>query len=180
MMDPYIGEIRQFAGNYAPHGWAFCNGQVLSITQNEALFPLIGTTYGGDGHTNFALPDLRGRAAMHQGHGRGLTPRIVGEAGGLNSVTLTETEMPSHTHVPNCRNNKSDFKEKSPEGAVWMSSIGRGAPAIYAAYSTTNEVNMNPQCVQPAGGNQPHNNMQPFLGLNFIICLYGEYPIRQY
>ncbi|WLR52039.1 tail fiber protein [Bacillus tianshenii] len=172
-MDQFIGEIRPFAGNFAPRDWAFCNGQLMSISQNTALFSIIGTAYGGDGITNFALPDLRGRAPMHSGTGSGLTPRVIGEEGGTTTVTLIESEMPNHNHLPNCKSVASDA---TPINNIWASvPSGKGSKPIYTASANTT---MNPQALQPSGGNQSHNNMQPYLGLNFIIALDGDYPIR--
>ena len=171
-MDPFIGEIRLFAGNFPPRGWAFCEGQLLSITQNTALFSIIGTIYGGDGKSTFALPDLRGRATMHQGQGVGLTSKVIGEFGGTSAVTLTESEMTSHKHRANCQNLSS---QESPIGGVWGDTGGKKAVSVY---SDTINTQMSPQTVQQAGGSQPHNNMQPYLGLNFIIALEGVFPPR--
>lgn len=170
-MDPFIGEIRPFAGNYAPRDWAFCAGQLLQIAEYTALFSIITTTYGGDGMTNFALPDLRGRAVMHQGTGAGLTPRTINEITGTSTVTLIESEMPSHTHAPQARNIAN---QKVTEGNVW-GSVSPFSPSIY---SPTPNTSMNPQAISPTGGTQSHNNMQPYLGLNFIIALDGVYPSK--
>lgn len=171
-MDPFIGEIRIFAGNFAPYGWAFCNGQLLPIAQNTALFSLLGTTYGGDGKTNFALPNLQGRAPMHEGAGPGLTPRTLGEIGGDASVTLLTSEMPMHNHtISGCT---SPGSQADPTNAVWGTS-GRGkAPA----YSTTGDTDMNLQSLNSTGGSQPHNNRQPYLALSFIIAMQGIFPSR--
>ncbi|MFZ5643699.1 MAG: phage tail protein [Bacillota bacterium] len=171
-MDPFIGEIRIFAGNFAPYGWAFCNGQIMQIVQNTALFSLIGNVYGGDGKTTFALPNLSGRAPMHQGAGPGLTPRVLGETGGYTSVTLLQNEMPVHSHAVNCQ---ATANTNDPAGAVWANTAGRGSPT---PYGTPPNVAMSQQAVQPAGGSMPHNNMQPYLGLNFIIALQGIFPPR--
>ncbi|WP_274653898.1 phage tail protein [Paenibacillus humicola] len=168
-MDPYVGEIRLFAGNFPPKDWAFCDGSLLPIAQNTALFSILGVTYGGDGKTTFALPNLNGSAAMHQGAGPGLTPRTLGESVGEPNVTLLQTEMPAHTHVPQ---NQTTSSATSPEGAVWANVAGRAAPL----YGTAPKTAMNVQAVGPAGGSMPHNNMQPYLGMNFIISLYGVYP----
>lgn len=170
-MDSYIGEIRIFGGNFAPRDWAFCNGQLLPISQNTALFSILGTTYGGDGISNFALPDLRGRAPIHQGNGPGLTPRSLGEVGGASSVTLIESEMPNHNHAPR---SQSTANKTSPIGNVWANTDGRGSPFVYSDSQPNTQ--MNPQAIQPTGGSQAHNNMQPYLGLNFIISLTGTYP----
>lgn len=174
-MDPYIGEIRLFAGNYAPRGWALCNGALLPISSNTVLFSIIGIQYGGNGTTNFALPDLRGRAPLHQGAGPGLTERTIGETGGESSVTLLETEIPSHTHVPN-GTTAATSGVADPTNAIWGSESVLGAKPYIASSSSL--VSMSPLALGAAGGSQPHNNMQPFLGLNFIIALDGVFPPR--
>jgi microcystin-dependent protein len=170
MAEPYLGEIRLFAGNFAPRGWALCNGQLLPIRQYTALFSLLGVNYGGDGKTTFALPDLQGRVPIGQGDGAGLTPRVVGEAGGESTVTVITTEMPVHTHLANC---SSQTSSNQPEGAYW-GSTGRAANA----YAPTPAVNLSLMAALPAGGSQPHNNMQPYLGMTFIIAMDGEFPAR--
>ncbi len=157
MSDPFVAEIRMFAGNFAPRGWALCNGQLLQISQNTALFSLLGTTYGGDGKSTFALPNLQGRAPMHAGSGPGLSPHFLGEEAGVNSVTLLTSEMPSHSHLLLGTNARAGVG--SPDGNV----LNRG---------------MDPNMVGPSGGSQPHNNMQPYLALTFIIALQGVYPPR--
>lgn len=174
MAEAYIGEIRIFAGNFAPANWALCNGQLLPLNQNTALFSILGTQYGGNGINNFALPDLRGAAPLHQGAGPGLTPRFIGEGGGANTVTLLEEQMPVHNHTASCVSTPST---DTPDGMIWANTSGRGAPVIYSplANSTTQ---MNPQTLGVAGSSQPHNNMQPYLALNFIICLRGNFPPR--
>jgi microcystin-dependent protein len=171
-MDPYIGEIRIFAGNFAPRGWALCNGQILSIAQNTALFSLLGTTYGGNGQTTFALPNLQGRAPMHPGQGPGLTPRVLGESSGINTVTLLTNEMPAHTHALTA--SSSPASARNPTGNPLARSRNGNA------YQTTiqNLVPLAAQAVSLAGSGQPHNNMQPYLALNFIIALQGIYPPR--
>lgn len=171
-MDPYIGEIRLFAGNFEPKNWAFCNGQLIPIIQNTALFSILGTTYGGDGRLTFALPNLNGRAAMHQGQGPGLTNRVLGEEAGVPSVTLLQSEMPAHTHLPQ---NQTTGSTNNPEGAVWSNLPARSANI----YNPTPNATMNPMALGVAGGTQPHNNMQPYLGLNYIISLYGVFPPHQ-
>ncbi|MET3697091.1 microcystin-dependent protein [Bacillus oleivorans] len=172
-MDPYVGEIRIFAGNYAPKGWAFCNGQILSIAGNTALFSLLGVTYGGDGKTTFALPNLTGRAPLHQGTGPGLTTRYLGEWGGEQSVTLALNEIPAHNHLANA---KAASGETNPTEAIWASVPGgRGATPMYGNKIDTD---MNPQNLGITGGSLPHNNMQPYLGVNFIIALEGVFPPR--
>lgn len=172
-MDPYVGEIRLFAGTYAPVDWALCDGQILQIQENTLLFSVIGTQFGGDGETTFQLPDLRGRAPMHSGQGIGLSPRAFGKADGEAQVTLLETEMPSHSHTPQTQPAGSVL---SPDGAVWTptSKIGKKAAPKY--YSNTPSVPMNPLAIGNTGGTQPHNNMQPYTELNFIIALQGVFP----
>ncbi len=173
MADAYVGEIRLFAGNFAPKGWAFCNGQLMSITQHTALYSIFGTIYGGDGRTTFALPDLRGRAPMHQGAGPGLTPRTIGHAGGTSTVTLLENQIPAHQHIPECQ---TDEEQADPTGAIWADRQSGRFSSVYNSSSPNTP--MNPQAIQPAGGSQPHNNMQPYLGLNFIVALQGIFPGR--
>jgi len=170
---PYIGEIRMFGGNFAPAGWMFCDGSVLAIAGNDALFQLIGTTYGGDGQQTFALPDLRGRAPVHQGTGNGLTTRTIGESGGTESVTITPTTYPGHTHT--LAASTTAGVSQSPSGAVLA---GSSAIARYRLDS------INPPDVQMAagslgaspGGGQAHENMQPFTTVSFIISLFGIFP----
>lgn len=171
-MDPFVAEIRMFPGNFAPTGWALCNGQILPISQNTALFSLLGTTYGGDGKTTFALPDLQDRAPMHPGTGPGLTPRVLGETGGVETVTLLQSELPSHTHGFTRHGATMDAEANSPFKAF---------PAVtkensYSAGGTS--VSMFPSALSSAGGSQPHNNMQPYLAVNFIIALQGIFPAR--
>jgi len=171
MSEPFLAEIRIFAGTFAPLGWAFCDGQLLSIAQNTALFSLIGTTYGGDGRTNFALPNLQGRAPMHPGTGPGLTPRQLGQQVGTETVTLSETQMPNHTHA--LRATVSRGAAGTPQDNAFNRSTGD------TAYNTpSNLTGMAPAMAPPTGGGQAHNNMQPFLTLNFIIALQGLYPQR--
>lgn len=171
MSEPFIAEIRIFAGNFAPRGWAFCDGQLLPVSQNTALFSLIGTTYGGDGRSTTALPDLQGSAPMHPGRGPGLTSRRLGQRGGVEIVTLSEAQMPNHTHTLQGAVARSGTG--NPTGNVYNRSVG--APAYH---STTNLVAMAKETVLSSGGSQTHNNMQPFLAMNFIIALVGLYPSR--
>ena len=171
MSEPFIAEIRIFAGNFAPRGWAFCHGQLLPISQNTALFSLIGTTYGGDGRTTTALPNLQGRAPMHPGRGPGLTSRRLGQRGGVEMVTLTEAQMPNHTHNWRAAPDPADLQAPSPQRSMARSSVN-----AYTASASL--VPMADQMVQSAGGSQSHNNMQPFLTMNFIIALVGLYPSR--
>jgi len=163
--DPYLGEIRMFGGNFAPDGWATCDGQTVPISNNEALFSLIGTTYGGNGTTTFALPDLRGRAAAHLGGGF-----VQGQSGGSETVTLTTAQLPAHSHIAEAA---PAGTVKSPAGQVWASDRGQNV-APYAAAS--NGSVMAPTAIGPMGGGQPHDNMQPFLTVSFIIALQGIYP----
>jgi microcystin-dependent protein len=172
-MDPFVAEIRIFAGNFPPLGWALCNGQLLPISQNTALFSLLGTTYGGDGKTNFALPNLQGCAPMHPGQGPGLSDHVLGETGGQTTVTLLPSQMPAHAHSP--VGSATAGTTGSPANAVW-SAAGRGRPPFYAAGAPN--VSLSPSAVGAAGGNQPHNNMSPYLGLTFIIALQGVFPPR--
>lgn len=175
MSECFIGEIRMFAGNFAPKGWALCNGQLLPISQNTALFSLLGTMYGGDGKTNFALPDLRGRAPMQQGAGPGLTSRPQGQAGGSTTVTLLTTEMPAHTHV--AQGSDGSASASGANGNVWAKPmVGRTPQPFYS--SAAPNVAMSPAALGVAGGSVPHNNMQPYLGVNYIIALQGYFPPR--
>jgi microcystin-dependent protein len=166
-MDPFLGEIRMFGGNFAPQGWATCDGQILPIAQNTALFSLLGTTYGGNGQTTFALPDLRGRLPVHIGGG--LT---IGQAGGSETVILTTTNLPAHTHTANAASAATTL---SPAGQYWAADPGANV-APYAA-APDGRV-MSGTAIGAQGGNQPHANMQPFLAVTLIIALEGIYPSR--
>jgi microcystin-dependent protein len=169
-MDPFVAEIRIFAGNFAPQGWALCDGRLLPIQQNTTLFQLIGTTYGGDGISNFALPDLRGCSPMHQGQGPGLSHRDLGEHGGEEIVTLDLSQIPGHTHQMTASNGASAHTPKDNR-------LGESASAkIYGPPG--NLVPMAAVAVSPTGASQPHNNRQPYLVLNFIIALQGLFPSR--
>jgi microcystin-dependent protein len=168
MADPFVAEIRIFPFTFPPKGWAFCNGQLIPISQNTALFALLGTTYGGDGKSTFALPDLEGSAAMHPGQGSGLSLRDLGEIGGAETVTLLQSEIPFHTHVVNTSND--DGNNTNPSNRYF----GRGN----ALYGTGPLGQMALQTIAPAGGSLPHNNMQPYLTLNFNIALQGVFPQR--
>lgn len=172
-MDPYIGEIRLFAGNYAPMGWAFCQGQTLEVVQNQALYTIIGNMYGGTPSQTFNLPDLRGTVPMHWGTGSGLTPHKLPETGGTQSVTLTLDQMPNHTHAATCQ---STSNEDNPNGAVWGNAPGGKFPT--KAYSQTANTPMNEKAISAMGGGQSHNNMQPTVAINFIIALEGIYPLK--
>lgn len=173
MADPFVAEIRIFPFNFAPAGWAFCNGQLLPISQNTALFSLLGTTYGGDGKSTFALPDLQGSAAMHPGQGQGLSLRDLGEIGGSETVTLIQTEIPAHTHTLRASDLPADQLVPNPNRVLASS---QNAFAYQPA--ATGLGAMAPQALAPAGGSLPHNNMQPYLTLNFCIALQGVYPPR--
>lgn len=173
MSDPFIGEIRLFGFNFAPRGWAQCNGQLLPIAQNTALFAILGTTYGGDGRTTFALPDLQGRTPMHAGQGPGLSERYLGEQGGEQAVTLLNSEIPPHTHAASASTTVAD--QGTPGGNIWATGAGGRGQNFYAAGT---DVAMNGQALGASGGNQPHNNMPPYQTLNFCICLYGVFPPR--
>ena len=172
MSEPFLAEIRIFAGNFAPRGWAFCDGQLLPIAQNTALFSLIGTTYGGDGRTTVALPDLQGRAPMHPGRGPGVTSRRLGERGGAEIATLSEAQMPNHAHGLRARNIPANDAVPSNQNHA------RGTAGLLPYAVSTNRVEMNSGTLPSAGGGQAHNNMQPFLAMNFIIALVGLYPSR--
>jgi microcystin-dependent protein len=171
MSNPFLGEIRIFGFNFAPRGWAFCNGQILAIAQNTALFALLGTTYGGNGQTTFALPDLRGRVPNHFGQGPGLSSYDLGEVSGSETVTLTPSTMPAHNHFIAC--SSDDATTADPSNAFPSAFTSK----IYAASPTPGKL-MNAAMVTQVGGNQPHNNLQPFLTLNFCIALEGIFPSR--
>lgn len=178
-MDPIIGFITLFAGNYAPNGWAFCEGQLLPISENDALFSLIGTIYGGDGQTTFALPDLRGRVLIHAGQGPGLSPYQIGQMSGVENVTLNSSQIPVHNHSliaknihgtsadPANRMIAKDLIEVARNNSLEAKSFGTDTPAAMATGSISN-----------SGGGQPHSNRMPSLALNYIIALYGIYPSR--
>lgn len=172
MSNPFVAEIRIFAFNFAPKGWAFCDGQLLPISQNTALFSLLGTTYGGDGKSTFALPDMQGNAPMHPGQGQGLSLRDLGEMSGTESVTLLVSEIPLHTHTLSCSIDDADLRIPSPARSLAKSSGGN----IYAPTNGTQIMAF--QGLPPAGGGLPHNNMQPYLTLNFCIALQGVFPAR--
>jgi microcystin-dependent protein len=174
--DPFLAEIRIFGGNFAPRGWALCNGQLMSISQNTALFALLGTTYGGDGRVTFGLPNLQGATPMQQGQGPGLSQRLLGEVGGTPSVTLISPEMAMHTHTAMAVDAGGD--NTSPTNNTWAQA--RTFKSGDALYSTGQQPNllMNSQAVLPTGGSQPHNNMPPYLTVTFIIALEGIFPQR--
>ena len=171
MATPFLAQITLFGSNFAPRGWAFCQGQILSIAQNTALFSLLGTTYGGNGQTTFALPDFRGRVPIQQGQGPGLSPYSLGQQGGTETVTLLTTQMPAHTHVMVTNASTNEATDTEPTGQFL-------ATGNY--YTNTSNVQMNANAVQAgiAGGSQPHTNIQPYLAINFIIALEGIFPSR--
>ncbi|MEK7833321.1 MAG: tail fiber protein [Acidobacteriota bacterium] len=171
MADPFVAEIRIFPFNFAPRGWAWCDGQLLPLSQNTALFSLLGTTYGGNGKSNFALPDLQGRAPMHPGQGPGLSLHDLGETGGSETVSLLESEIPSHSHSASMSLRPSD--NLNPAGLA----LGTGN-AIYVPAAGSPGASLAPEALAPAGGDQPHNNMQPYLTLYFNIALQGVFPPR--
>jgi len=180
MSNPFLAEIRMFTGNFAPTGWAQCNGQLIPISQNTALFSLLGTTYGGDGKSNFALPNLQGCAPMHPGQGPGLSLHDLGETGGEQTVTLLQTEIPVHSHAPGCVTSAAGDQNSPGPTTVWGLTAGASrqqAPANYATQGTP-AVQMNASAIGPAGGSLPHNNMSPFLAVTFIIALQGVFPAR--
>ena len=172
MADPFVAEIRIFPFNFAPKGWAFCSGQLLPISQNTALFSLLGTTYGGDGKSTFALPDMQGNAPMHPRQGPGLSLYDLGEMGGVETVTLLVSEIPVHSHTMNANDFPADQLTPDPSRVIGASTGGN----LYAA--AANLVPMAFQALPPAGGGLPHNNMQPYLTLNFCIALQGVFPPR--
>ena len=166
MASPYVGEIRMFGGNFAPAGWALCNGQLLPIDQNDSLYNLIGTTYGGDGQTNFALPNLQSRVPVHVGPGF-----VLGQAAGTESVTLTVSQVPAHSHPLNADENSGS--QLSPTNNILAQTQN---PMMYRSIAPV--LAMNSSSVLPAGGSQPHDNMLPFLVINFIIALFGDFPTQ--
>lgn len=178
MSNPFLAEIRIFAGNFAPKGWAMCNGQILPISQNTALFSLLGTTYGGNGTNNFALPNLQGNSPMHPGQGPGLSLHDLGESGGAAAVTLNTFELPAHNHTANCNSGMGD--QYAPTGFFWATDAGGNDE-----YKSSPDTNSNGKTNQmasgsigPTGGSQAHNNLKPYLVLNFIIALQGVFPAR--
>jgi microcystin-dependent protein len=173
-MDPFVAEIRIFPFNFAPKGWAWCNGQLLPLSQNTALFSLLGTTYGGDGKSNFALPDLEGRAPMHPGQGPGLSLHDLGETSGSDTVTLLQSEIPNHPHTMRANTDIADVQTPSPARSIARSQNANA----YKAPAGQPVVQLNPGALAPAGGDQPHNNLQPYLTLYFNIALQGVFPPR--
>lgn len=179
--DGMIGEIRLFAGNFAPRNWAFCNGQIMSIAQNDALFAIIGTTYGGNGQTTFALPDLQGRVAVGVGQGAGLSEWSLGEQQGTQTNTLTVAQMPAHSHLVMCNNSSAAGTLNAPTNAYISAGPEdrtTGAPVNTRFATAKDGSTMGNNSLAAAGGSQPYNNMQPTVVLNYIICLYGIFPSR--
>ena len=174
MSNPFVAEIRIFAGNFAPTGWALCDGQLMPISQNTALFSLLGVTYGGDGKSTFAIPNLQGSAPMQAGQGPGLSLRDLGETGGEQSVTLLQTEMPAHSHGAQAAGTSDSA---SPTNNAWASGQ-KGFGNVYAPSNPPTNVQMGPSALSITGGGQPHNNMPPYLGVTFIIALQGVFPTR--
>jgi microcystin-dependent protein len=174
--DPFVAEIRVFPFTFPPKGWAFCDGQLLPLSQNTALFALLGTYYGGNGKSNFALPDLQGSAAMHTGQGQGLSLRDLGQIGGAEAVTLLVSEMPLHNHNILAANPEDDGNLQTGGPTRVLAKSGNGE-----AYGVPNAnvVTMAPEAIAPAGGSLPHNNMQPYLTLSFCIAMQGVFPPRQ-
>lgn len=172
MSEAFIGEIRMFGGNFAPRGWAFCDGQLLAISENDALFSLLGTTYGGDGRTTFGLPDLRGRVPIHQGSGPGLSPRSMGSRFGSENETLTVNQLPSHSHPLQASSEPAN--SSNPQGQVLAEA---GSDRVYR--SAAPDVSMAPTAISRVGGSQSHTNMMPFQCVNFIIALFGVFPSQQ-
>lgn len=174
MSDQFVAEIRIFASNFAPKYWATCDGQLMPISQNTALFSLLGTTYGGDGKSTFALPNLEGSAPMQQGQGQGLSLHDLGETGGTETVTLLESEIPAHTHTMQANTGVGDLQSPAPERVLARSSGG----SAYQSNTAANLVPMDYQSLTPAGGSLPHNNMQPYLTMTFCVALQGVFPQR--
>jgi microcystin-dependent protein len=173
-MDPFVAEIRIFPFNFAPKGWAFCDGQILPLSQNTALFSLLGTTYGGDGKSNFALPNMQGNAPMHPGQGPGLSLHDLGETGGSETVTLLESEIPAHSHTTMA---SAAVGNRTTPAANSISRVTGSTPFV-AGSPAPPIVAMSANSITPVGGDQPHNNLQPYLTLNFCIALQGVYPPR--
>jgi microcystin-dependent protein len=177
MSNPFVAEIRIFPFNFAPVGWAFCNGQILSLSQNTALFSLLGTTFGGDGRSNFALPNLQGNAPMHPGQGPGLSLHDLGETGGSTTVTLLSSEIPIHAHSINCIDGSRVGGQSGQPGNAILTKTGGIPASAYTSGATQNQT-MAANMVATVGSSQPHNNMMPYLTLNFCIAMQGVFPPR--
>lgn len=181
MADPFVAEIRIFPFNFAPRGWAFCSGQLLPISQNTALFSLLGTTYGGDGRSTFSLPNLQGSAAMHAGQGQALAQRFPGEQGGSETVTLLTSEMPAHSHTLfGCDSPATEARPTNqlPAQGQWDNGSAFGIVGSYSSVTSPGISTMSPQALPVNGGSQPHSNMQPYLTLHYCIALQGVFPAR--
>lgn len=176
MSDQYVGEIRLFSFSRIPSGWLACDGSLQSIAQNQILYTLLGTTYGGDGVTTFGLPDLRGQVPVHQGTGQGLTRRPIGSFGGSETVTLLSPQLPSHTHPMNATS--AAATSQTPSNAMTLGTIGNGDTFYISDTSGATALQMNVQCVTSQGGNQPHENTMPTLAASFCICTMGLFPTR--
>lgn len=176
-MDPFIGQIMMFAGNFAPRGWAFCNGQLLDISSHSALFSILGTTYGGDGRSTFGLPDLRGRAPIHHGNstGPGLSPHPLGQKGGAETVTLTTNQIPPHSHGAGCSD--ANGSAQAPTNAFPAAGVDSSRGTVNG-YGTSANQKLNGGFIENTGGGQAHSNMQPFLAINYVITLEGIFPSR--
>jgi microcystin-dependent protein len=177
MAEAFLGEIRMFGFNFAPQGWAMCNGQLLSISQNDALFALLGTTYGGNGTTTFGLPNLQSRVPIHQGQGSGLSPYPIGAFGGVENVTLTVSQTAAHTHLVYADGDVPSNNSPSPSGNA-LATFATGGDIYATAAGLKKAVTMNPLMIAAAGGGQPHGNIQPYLVVNFCIALVGIFPSR--
>jgi microcystin-dependent protein len=173
MSDPFLAEIRVFGSPFPPKGWAFCDGQLMQISQNTALFALLGTVYGGDGKTTFALPDLRDHSLIGPGEGRGLSEYAHGASFGSSTVSLLQSEIPFHTHAPSASSDPGELQSPAPDRA-----LARSSPGFAYRSGTTTDADLAPLALAPAGGDWPHNNRQPVLGLNFCIALQGVFPQR--
>jgi len=182
MSDPYVGEVRPFGFNFAPVNWALCAGQLMAISQNTALFSILGTTYGGNGTSTFGLPDLRSRVAVGMGNGAGLSPYVLGEENGEENVTLLPTQMAAHTHAPYSRVQAGTANmHNKPVAGDYLSRFNTSASAIGNTWNNPplqNATTLHPTFIGYAGGNQPHNNIQPVLAINYCICLFGVFPAR--
>lgn len=172
MSEPFVGEIRMFAGNFAPRGWAFCDGQLLAVSQNDALFSLLGTIYGGDGRTTFGLPDMRGRLPMHAGTGPGLSPRRLGAKAGEEEVTLTVNQLPSHNHGWPAGDGQAQNEDPTD------TQFAQGSASVFQTQIGAGRTSMNSQAIGATGGSRSHTNLMPFLCVHFIVALFGIYPSR--
>ncbi len=176
MSAPFVGQLMLVGFNFAPRGWAFCNGQLLAVSQNDALFSLLGTIYGGDGRTTFALPDLRGRTAIQSGSGPGLSPRNIGSRGGRESIGLTASQMPQHTHLMNVR--KEDGNIRNPKNDILAASKTAGGVNVNTYSNKRADGRLQADAISLTGGNQTHTNLDPYLTVSWIISLVGVYPSR--